>query len=713
MKNQPLNSLEVPTSSPWIDLQAPIIRLQLLAVLMSLPLLAIGARMVQVQTVLADDLLSSWDELSVTYEAIPARDGRILSVDGVILADVRPRFDLLVQYRWVEEPANPQWLRREALSRLPREARRDATARAAAVQQVEAERELLWRQLATLLNVSEATLRDRRQRLQRRIERMRTDVERRRALRRAENEIRPLDLSEGLQGVWDRLVHELTTSPERYEDAIVLREELQPHAMATDISQQVAGVIDSMPSRFRGVSVHVGDVRMYPEGDLAGHVLGLRKPAAENAEGGLPSVGVSGLERAYDRLLRSRYGARQLTRNRQGEVLDEATVQPPEDGRDLQLTLHAQLQKRAEQLLDRAMAGTSVPLSDDPGDGDVPDAPPQGGVVLVMDIRTGDLLTAAMAPRVSQSLLQRPTIEEWQRVQDDPLRPLFNRITQAAVPPGSVFKLLTSIALLESQTISPTETKFCKGYVDEPDRHRCYIYRRYGTGHGDLMLADALCQSCNVFFFEAARDMGAAQLTQWAARCGFGQPTGIDLPGEAAGNLPNPARMKPGEHWYPGTTMQLAIGQGALTVTPLQVLRFVAAIANDGALVSPRLVRLTDVNESGLPAAGTIQRIQGLHPQTLAAVREGMQLAVSHPKGTGRAAWLAEIPMAAKTGTAEVGSQRPDHAWFAGYLPVDQPRFAFVVLLEHGGSGGRTAAPLMRELAIEMDQLGLLPEATE
>ncbi|MCA9079681.1 MAG: hypothetical protein KDA58_03940 [Planctomycetaceae bacterium] len=722
MRNQPLSPLDAPTTSSWIDLDLPTARLALLAGMMCLPLVGVALRMVQVQTTLADALLSGWNNTTESTQQLPSRAGRILSADGVVLADVHPRFDLLVDYRWLEEPPHPDWLRREALARLPRTERKNAAARTAAETDVLHDRDALWSQLSELLAVPPSELRQRRIAIQSRIETMRTAVETRRTQQHEEWEIQPLRLADGWTGIWSTLVHELTTPPRRDQDPIILKEELQPHPIATDVPQQVAATVHSLPHRFRGAEVRVADVRTYPQGSLASHVLGLRRPLRPDDEAppGITSLGESGLERTYDLRLRGQNGERRIVRNRQGEAIEESETRPAIDGHDLQLTLHAQLQQTAERLLDRALEMAAPTIPDDPTDGALPTQPPVGGTLLIMNTRTGELLVAATAPRIDQTVLQHPTTEQWDEIQNDPRRPLFNRLTHAALPPGSVFKLLTSIALLESQTITPDEPRFCQGYLDEPDRNRCYVYRRYQTGHGELMLADALSQSCNVYFFQSARDMGAMPLVTWAARCGFGQPTGIDLPGEAAGHVPHPARLKPGERWYPGSTLQLAIGQGSLTATPLQILRLVAAIANDGILVSPRLVGGSDatavpdplVPGSG-PQAGTLQTIQGLHLETLTAIRDGMRLAVNHPKGTGRLAYCDEVAIAGKTGTAETGGERPDHAWFAGYLPADAPRYAVVVILEHGGSGGHTAAPIVKQLAQEMFHLDLIPSSRE
>jgi penicillin-binding protein 2 len=239
---------------------------------------------------------------------------------------------------------------------------------------------------------------------------------------------------------------------------------------------------------------------------------------------------------------------------------------------------------------------------------------------------------------------------------------------------------------------------------------------------------DALAKSCNVYFFHFAEQMGPEPLVGWAAKFGIGQATGIDLPDESPGELPVPEtiRARQGHGWREGDTLALAIGQGGLTTTPLQIVRLFAAIANGGRLVTPRLVmrsgmtvaQASSLVRPDLPIAGskrgrllyvdaTPQPIEGLHPATLAAIRRGLEQVVADPSGTGHGAVYCEsINIAGKTGTAETGGGREDHAWFAGYAPAESPRVAFVVALEHAGSGSEAAGPVAKRLVQKMESLG-------
>ena len=311
----------------------------------------------------------------------------------------------------------------------------------------------------------------------------------------------------------------------------------------------------------------------------------------------------------------------------------------------------------------------------------------------------------------------------------DRATPLFDRTSRMAIPPGSTFKTLTAVALLESGTIGPQTPFSCQGYLHQPDRQRCEIYVRQGIGHGEVTLADALAQSCNVFFFHFAESMGPRPLIDWAGRFGFGQPTGVDLPGEAAGVLPCPellrgrrsfpAGVQGHEQTFPETTsvpvawrtsdtQSMAVGQGSLTATPLQVVRMMAAIANGGRLVTPHVAK----EGSGIRGQGSGKEgrdIASLSPHTLEAIREGLRRVVADPKGTAHATvYIESLPIAGKTGTAETGGDQASHAWFAGYAPAGEPKVAFVVVLEHAGDAATAAGPVAKRLVLRMEQLGLL-----
>ncbi len=752
MRNRPFleHSPRAPDNPPRLD-GVPQLRLLVLFVAIALPVIAIGVRLVWLQVVIPHRFLAGWDRTFESAEPVATRDGRILTADGRILAEDEVRFDVAVHYRWLEEPPDQRWLKARALEQLKPRDRRDPRRITDARQKVLQQRAGLWHALAELTGRSAADLSARRQDVQRRIERIYATVAERheqRAAERDEAARQDATSSKGWRNGWDIVVRELTTPPERPQrEPLIITEQLDYHVLIEGVNLDVVASIESLPSRFPGVAVRQSSRRRYPAADLAAHIVGVRTPLtgdefserAGHFPGGDPfeyevgdPIGRSGIERAYDAELHGRRGLRRIVRNRHGEILHSETVRPPVRGADVVLACDSRLQRHAESLLDAALAGDAdaggQPLSPEQlaQSGEPPAAPrPRGGCIVALDVRTGRVLAAAAAPRFDVRLLVGHDPQEWDAVVNDPRQPFFPRITQMTVPPGSVFKTLTAIALLESGRIDPDAPVHCQGYLDQPDRDRCLIYRHYGVGHGDMDLAAALCQSCNVYFFTAARILGPQPIHDWAARFGLGRTTGIDVPGERSGNLPSPEHRSGAEAWYPGTTLQISIGQGKLTTTPLQVTRMMAAVANDGYLVTPRFV--IDRPQAELPPeSGTgvtlasfksfdsssahVERIPGLSPGTLARVREGLRMVVEHPRGTGKVVSLDEVSIAGKTGTAEVGGGRPDHAWFAGYAPAEQPRVAFVVILEHGGSGGRAAGPLARRFVQAMLDTGTLPK---
>ncbi|HEY2253468.1 MAG TPA: penicillin-binding transpeptidase domain-containing protein, partial [Planctomycetaceae bacterium] len=328
----------------------------------------------------------------------------------------------------------------------------------------------------------------------------------------------------------------------------------------------------------------------------------------------------------------------------------------------------------------------------------------------------------ASAPRFDLSLFTDHDGTAWNEALADPRKPLFHRATEMALPPGSVFKVLSAIAFVESGKLDPLRQFHCQGYLDDPDRNRCLIFRSFGASHGDINLIDALARSCNVYFFSAARRIGAAPLYEWAARFGFGRPTGIDLPGERGGNLPpSSSTLAPSRRGHRGSradgeALQLAIGQAKLTTTPLQIARFMAAVGNGGRLVTPKLVESVGpatIDDRSIgddsPRESATPRIPELSSRTLDWVRMGLGQVVADRHGTGyKTVRLNQIAIAGKTGTAEPGGGQPDHAWFAGYVPAERPKIAFVVVLENAGSGGHAAGPVARKFVQSLLAHGLI-----
>ncbi len=708
----------------------PGVRVFLLGLILVVPLLAVSGRLLFIQMMNAEHFYSQFGKTTESFESIPSRDGRIVSIDGRVLALDVERFDLQAHYRWLEEPPNPRWLKQQALTLLEPVERRNREKVEAAQEKVLARRQQLWDELAQVMKTSPEDLQTSCRDVQQRVETIIESVNERADQKEGASSSDDSDVEtqasaeqDQLQKFWTLFKDALTRPPRRpRRERIVVREELDYHTLASGIPREIALAISAHPERFPGIHIQVATLRQYPQKTLAPHEIGIRhridektlKSRQQRFPEGDPldykegdRIGKMGVERTYDRYLRGLRGLKKVVRNRQGEIIRTEIVREPKSGDDVVLTLNTGLQDQVQDLLDESLQELRVGTEGQPAEQTDPAA---GGCIVVLDVRTGAIVATASAPRYDLNLLLHPTPEEWQAVLNDPRRPLFPRATQMMLPPGSTFKALTSIALMESGKVDPDEPYICRGYLDRPDRHRDYIYRHFGVGHNELTLTRALRESCNVYFFQAARTMGPEAIHHWADQLGFGKPTGIDIPGERGGHLPDPSPPKSEKKspWYPGDTLGMAIGQSRLTVTPLQIARLMAVVANDGEMVVPHLAH--SVVPSAESSTTTRQMISyprryvsGIHHGTLERVREGLIEVVSHPRGTGyKTVRLKEISIAGKTGTAETGGGKNDHAWFAGFVPAQRPKYAFAVVIEHGGSGSRVAGPVAQKLVRAM-----------
>ncbi len=659
---------------------------------------------------------------------LPAARGRILARDGTVLACDQTIRAVAVEYRWLQDPPDQRWLRNMIRMRLPKTDRRNAEKLAAEKAKVIAERAELTRRLAKLCGLSPSQWAVRTRKIQTRVQRISELVN----SRRGSTVSRGDEAGDSWATRLRRLLLEDPPSP-----PIVVAEELAPHLVVEDVPPAVVSEIENNAARYPGVKIVELTRRTYPKGTLAAHVLGHLGPREEKdaavpeGQTGLSAapknpqterVGRMGVERQYEAVLEAHPGVAVEQNDRSGQVVASYRRLEPVAGQDVELTLDVALQRTAEDLLRSALERRSLAKrgqnyfpeknSSDPF---LPAGEAGGGAVVVMDVRNGAILAAAAAPAFDPNLFARGSSKQIDALLSDRSNPLFDRASRMAIPPGSTFKALTAVALLESGTIGPQTSFFCQGYLHQPDRQRCEIYVRQGVGHGEVTLADALAQSCNVFFFHFAESMGPRPLIDWAGRFGFGRPTGVDLPGEAAGVLPCPENIRDLEHhtWRTSDTQSMAVGQSSLTATPLQVVRMMAAMANGGRLVTPHVAKERSGGQGpGVKGQGPGNEGGGLvflSPHTLEAVREGLRRVVADPKGTAHATvYIESLPIAGKTGTAETGGDQASHAWFAGYAPADEPKVAFVVVLEHAGEAATAAGPVAKRLVLRMEQLGLL-----
>lgn len=765
MRNRPGNLLredspEQGLRDQYVLERSPLLRVTILFGILVVPLLAVSAKLIHLQVTHAEDYIVGFEpRVTESFEPIETTDGRIL-MDGTILAQDVESFRLKMHFRWLEEPADEVWLRRKARSQLSSEHRRDRERIEAEQKQILEKRRRMWSRLATSLGVQEDELKQRRETVQSRVERIVRLVEERRDQRNAEAEVAAgkqnpvgLESDSWWGGGWKTVRKELTTSPKRrLLEPIEVTEEFDYHIIAEDIPGDRIAELATRRDLFPGIELELVTRRDYPRGPFAAHIVGDRRPAAvekiENLTGSASAgndstlqpgdrIGRSGVERTFDDRIRGRRGLQRIVRNAEGEIILRETVRHAEPGSDIELALVEPLQRHAESLLDASLG--SPPLLHHRGVNDRTEnsesykiskpkpGVPHGGCIVAMNVHTGEILCAAAAPRFDLRVMVDFDQKLWETLQSDPRSPMFPRVTSMALPPGSIFKTLTAIAALEEGQLNPEAMFHCRGYLHRPDQYRCLIYRRYGSSHQDVNLTDAICQSCNVYFYTVGEHLGPSPIVKWAHQLGFGRPTGIDLPGEASGSVPNPnsadpiqlatftksgaAETRSRSSWRMGDTRSLAIGQSTLTTTPLQIVRLMAAVANGGKLVTPHVTKKIinqTTGEESFPqdSSEPVQTIK-INPRTLHFVRAGLEQVVT--RGTGRKyVKLDEVAIAGKTGTAEVGGVRTDHAWFAGYVPANAPQIAIVAVLEHGGGGGSKAGPLARQVIDKMLELKLI-----
>ena len=722
------------TESSELIVSGSSLRLNAIGLLFLVAVIVVLVRVYWVQTQLQQAYLAALQVTSSEDELLPARDGRILA-DAIVLASDVDLYSVEVHYRWLQNTIDPQWLRSQVRQRLSRDERRDAALVSRIEDQIRAERDVLRNALASATQAPFTELTARFARMEERVQRISDAVNR----RNSEPTIANADEDTGPFICFAASIRTaLTTPPTRTgEDRIVVREEETWHRVLDDVGFDVAALINEHPERFPGVRIARFARRTYPEQSLGAHVVGVRTNvrdsdlsnnssddvALADLTNSSAQVGRSGVERSYDHQLLGVAGIRRTIRDRRQRIISSEIVRHPVSGSDVTLTLDSKLQQLSEHLLAESLGDAPrllLPAAQTGEDPTVDTAGaesqpiPVGGCILVMEADSGRIIAAASAPTFDLSMFVDGSKDMWQAVNSDTRRPFVPRFTGMALPPGSTFKIVTAIAALESGVITANSPFECHGYLTNPDEHRCMIYRLFGATHGRVNLRTAMAQSCNVYFFDAARRMGIEPLVHWTDQLEFGRATGIDLPYERTGSVPASgtgtatATTESAQRRFEREALGIAIGQSRLTVTPIQMARLLAFVANDGWMVTPHIVsddgtarRTSDIDHS--PYRVTRHRIHGIATETLSAVRASLAAVVEEPIGTGfKTVRMPGVMIAGKTGTAETAPGKPDHAWFTGYFPADKPQYVIVVVLEHGGSGSKAAGPIAREVVRSM-----------
>lgn len=469
----------------------------------------------------------------------------------------------------------------------------------------------------------------------------------------------------------------------------------------TDLSDDEVARFAVDAHRFPGVSVAAELVRYYPLGEHTAHVLGYvgRINETELARidrsdyAGTHFIGKNGLERRYEGVLHGEVGHRQVEVNARGRALRVLSRQPPEPGRDVHLFLDIFLQQEAAAAL---------------GD--------RRGAVVALDPRSGGVLALVSQPSFDPNrFVQGIAKSDYEALIRSPDNPLFNRAVRGQYPPGSTVKPFVGLGGLGMGVVTFTETKWCPGHYSLPGHsHRFRDWKR--GGHGRVAMEKAIVESCDVYFYDLAHQLGIDRLHAALAEFGFGAKTGIDLTEEVAGLLPSRQwkRASRGEAWFPGETLIFGIGQGYFLATPLQLATATAAMSRDGRWVAPRLARAIGSMDGGraVETAAQERRIELGRAQDWQRILAAMTEVVEGSRGTARRIRNEAYQIAGKTGTSQVFSlgqtrrYRPeelderlrDHALFVAFAPVEAPRIAVAVIVENGGSGGAVAAPVAAQV---------------
>jgi penicillin-binding protein 2 len=478
----------------------------------------------------------------------------------------------------------------------------------------------------------------------------------------------------------------------------------------TGLDQDEVARIAVNGHRFAGVDIRAQLLRSYPLGEYTAHVLGYvgrineeeLKRIDVSDYAGTDYIGKVGVEKAYEDILHGSVGHQQVEVNARGQVLRVLQNQPPEAGRDLKLFLDIRLQQEAAAALGE-----------------------HRGAVVAIDPRSGGVLALVSNPSFDPNLfVEGIGSADYQALRDSSDKPLFDRAIRGQYPPGSTVKPFVALGGLETGTTGLTETKWCPGFYQLPgNAHKYRCWKRWG--HGSVALEKAIVQSCDVYFYRLSHDIGIDRLHDFLGGFGFGERTGVDIAGELGGLLPSKEwkRRVRNQPWFPGETLIMGIGQGSYLTTPLQLAAATAALAARGRFVQPRVVRATEVPgseaEREIPA---VVRQLTLSARNLDAVIESMRKVVESKRGTARRIRTDAYSIAGKTGTAQVFTLRQkeryresevaehmrDHALFVAFAPVEDPRIAVAVIVENGGHGGSTAAPIARQVMDAYLQRGML-----
>jgi len=497
-----------------------------------------------------------------------------------------------------------------------------------------------------------------------------------------------------------------------------------------DVSLETVQAIEARRYEMPGVVIKQINQRYYPQVKRASHLIGYVRPINVNladyervkdfcypryqpTANGLLNMeklahqpiytlsslfGQEGVEASYELLdhdggmvpvLPGRRGYHLYEVNASGQPVREIDSRSPDPGATVYLALDSELQRVAEQALELTIAGSK-----------------RTAAAVMMDVQTGEILALASKPSLDANIWTGAIApEKWERIHNDPRRPMRNTAIAGEYPPGSVFKIISATAAWQTTDLQENTTFTCDGAITVGRHHQRFECWKH-SGHGRVSFYKGMAQSCDVYFYQTVLKAGLSSdsIARYARLFGLGSPTGIDIPGEEEGHVPDKEWKATVERdsWLTGDTVNMVIGQGWLTATPLQMAVATAAVANGGKVLQPRVVRKIQwprwMGGKAEVLKPIVVRELDVAPETLAYVRRGMRLAVTQPHGTAQAVAGLRVAVAGKTGSAQHRHDRPTHAWFVCFAPYRQPKYAVSVFVWEGGHGGTAAAPIARRM---------------
>jgi penicillin-binding protein 2 len=496
----------------------------------------------------------------------------------------------------------------------------------------------------------------------------------------------PVQVEKNLPAISDGLGIPLEDLKQQLQNSRNLKN-FQPIVIKPEASKADVAFIESHRSDIPLLEMLMVHRRRYLPGGFMAHASGYVGEVSEQqieASNGRfrpgDFVGKSGLEKQYNDLLQGTDGMRRVVVNSVGKEVDHLPTQEAIPGKQIQLTIDSDLQQVAEQSLGA-----------------------RDGAVVALDPRSGEILAMVSHPAPDPNdFAVRISNEEWKQLNDDPGKPLLNRAIQAQLAPGSVFKIIMATAMLEDKVPPAGFTAFCPAYAMFYGRQfKCHVFGKT-SGHGTVDLHQAIIQSCDVFFYNVGQRLGIDRISYYASHMGLGRRTGVDLPSEETGLVPSEEWVQRVFHrrWYPGETISVAIGQGAVTATPLQLAYAIGGVAMGGVYKQPHLLK-------DAPNIG--EERFNISESTIEKVTDAMYGVVNEPHGTAVALKLTGVDFSGKSGTAQIinydlrsrlgkGKQFKDNSWFVGYAPRRTPEIVVAVLVQAGGHGSEAAGPVVRDV---------------